>query len=169
MSNMFVPPGEDPRDPSPVRAGELETLLGFLRWQRQTLELKCSGVPASKLAARMVQPSTLSLIGLVRHLSDAERHWFRWVHAGEDAPKRYPDDADFDGAAEASVDQAWAVWREEIGYAERYVAEHPDLDAVAAREPVSLRWVLVHLIEEYARHNGHADLIRQRVDGRTGL
>jgi Protein of unknown function (DUF664) len=125
-----------------------------------------------------VEPSTLSLLGLVRHLADVERRWFRRVLAGQDAPALYvTDDApdgDFDGAVDdpALVAAAWTAWRAEVAYAERLVAEAPDLDVEGEdgwRGRVSLRWVLVHLVEEYARHNGHADLLRERLDGARGL
>jgi uncharacterized damage-inducible protein DinB len=167
----------DPRPEPPTRGDEWATLAGFLRWQRATLELKCSGLDATQLARRAVEPSTLSLLGLVRHMAEVERSWFRRVMSGLDAPPYfYSDDApddDFDGAVADPdvVAQAWQVWREEVAFAERFVAEAPDLDVTGnehRRGPVSLRWVLVHMVEEYARHNGHADLLRQRIDGAVG-
>ena len=121
--------------------------------------------------------STLSLLGLVRHMAEVERGWFRRVMAGQDAPPRFYSDADpdgdFDGAAPEPelVAEAWEVWRSEVAFAERFVAEAPDLD-VTGNDPwrgaVSLRWVLMHMVEEYARHNGHADLLRQGIDGAVG-
>jgi uncharacterized damage-inducible protein DinB len=118
----------------------------------------------------------MSLLGLVRHMAEVERTWFRRRFAGQDVPKRYqtPDqpDGDFDGAVgdPAVVEEAWAAWREEVAFAEQFTAA-TDLGFVAqdgAGEPTSLRELLVHMIEEYARHNGHADLLRERVDGRLG-
>ena len=160
-----------------LRVDERTTLAGFLRHQREILERKCAGLDAAALARRAVEPSTLSLLGLVRHLAEVERAWFRRVLAGEDAPPRFYSDADpdgdFDGAApeEALVTEAWEAWREEVAFAERFVAEVPDLDVTGYdpwRGPISARWVLVHMIEEYARHNGHADLLRERIDGSIG-
>ncbi len=130
------------------------------------------------MSQRSVEPSTLSLLGLVRHLADVERRWFRRVLAGQDARPAFssPDDADgdFDGAVSdpASVAAAWEAWRAEVAFAERFAREAPHLDVEGAdswRGTVSFRWVLIHLIEEYARHNGHADLLRERIDGATGL
>jgi uncharacterized damage-inducible protein DinB len=175
--DMFVDPDADPRTDPPTRADERATLAGFLRWQRDTLELKCSGLDAADLARRSVDPSTLSLLGLVRHMAEVERGWFRRVLAGQDAPPYFSSDADpdgdFDGATRDPklVAQAWEVWRAEVAFAERLVADAPDLEVTGHhrhRGPVSLRWVLVHMIEEYARHLGHADLLRQRIDGRVG-
>ena len=131
---------------------------------------------AEQLARRSVEPSTLSLLGLLRHMAEVERKWFRQRFAGQDVPNRYQSelepDGDFDGAVadQAVVDEAWAAWREEVAFAEQFVHDK-DLDLVGrdgAGEPISLRELLVHMIEEYARHNGHADLIRERIDGRIG-
>src|SRR6266487_5349153 len=147
------------------------------RCQRATLELKCSGLDAADLARRSVEPSTLSLLGLVRHMAEVERIWFRQRMAGQDAPRHFysktDPDGDFDGAAPDPevVAEAWKVWRAEVAFTDRFVAEAPDLDVVGNdpwRGPVSLREVLVHMVEEYARHNGHADLLRERIDGRVG-
>jgi uncharacterized damage-inducible protein DinB len=165
-----------PTDP-PLRRDERATLTGFLHQQRDTLERKCAGLDAAALARRSVEPSTLSLLGLVRHMAEVERAWFRRVLAGEDTPPRFYSDADpdgdFDGAAPDGtlVTEAWAAWRQEVAFAERLVAEVPDLDVTGydrRRGPVSVRWVLLHMIEEYARHNGHADLLRERIDGAVG-
>jgi uncharacterized damage-inducible protein DinB len=179
LADVFVDDASDPRTEPPTLGGELETLVGFLRWQRETLELKCSDLSAEQLAQRAVEPSTMSLLGLVRHMADVERGWFRWFMNGEDVPDRFstdddPDDA-WDGALpdDELVTQAWEAWREEIAWADDFVAGHPDLDVPGKRldkwrGEMSLRWVLVHMIEEYARHNGHADLLRERIDGRLG-
>jgi len=140
------------------------------------MQLKCEGLDAEQLASRPIDPSTLSLLGLVRHLAEVERQWFRQRFAGLDVPNRYQSEAepdgDFDGAVadQAVVDEAWAAWRDEVGFAEQF-ARDTDLRFVGrdgAGEPVSLRELLVHMIEEYARHNGHADLLRERIDGRVG-
>lgn len=174
-SDMFVHPDDDPRSETTFH-GERATLVGYLRDQRLTLELKCAGLDAGGLARRSVEPSNLSLLGLVRHLAETERSWFRRVLAGQDAPPHYSSesdrDGDFNGAAPdpAVVDEAWDTWRAEVAFAERFVSEASDLDVTAAHngERISLREVLVHMIEEYARHNGHADLLRERIDGRVG-
>jgi uncharacterized damage-inducible protein DinB len=177
FADMFVEPERDPRADAPLRGDERDTLLGFLRWQRETLELKCSGLDPADLARRAVEPSTLSLLGLVRHMAEVERGWFRRVMAGQDAPRRYSSatdpDADFDGATPDPevVAEAWEAWREEVAFADRFVAGAADLDVTgneSYRGAISLRWVLVHMVEEYARHNGHADLLRQRIDGAVG-
>ena len=169
--DMFVHPDDDPRTDGGFK-GERATLVGFLRDQRLTLELKCSGLDAADLARRSVEPSNLSLLGLVRHMAEVERSWFRRVMARQDAPPHFYSDADpdgdFDGATPdpKQIAQAWDTWRAEVGFAERFVADAPDLEVTGNhrhRGPVSLRWVLVHMIEEYARHLGHADLLRQLV------
>ena len=174
---MFVDLAQDPRTDPPGQGDERATLVGFLRWQRETLELKCSGLDAGQLARRAVEPSSMSLLGLVRHLAGVERSWFRRAMAGEDAPPLYSTredpDGDFNGAVAdpAVVAEAWSAWRAEVAWAERYVAEVPDLDGTWTdpdRGPLSLRWVLVHMIEEYARHIGHVDLLRERIDGAVG-
>jgi uncharacterized damage-inducible protein DinB len=181
-SDMFVHPDDDPREQGGEQAGERAILVRYLRDQRLTLEMKCSGLDAAAMARRSVEPSNLSLLGLVRHLAGVEQYWFRQVMAGQPGPRLYkPDtdpDGDFDGAVPDPevVAEAWRTWRAEVTFAERLVAEAPDLDVTgdydygAPYEPgsVSLREVLVHMIEEYARHNGHADFLRERIDGRVG-
>jgi hypothetical protein len=166
FADMFVDLDQDSRVDPAGQADEASTLQGFLRWQRETLELKCAGL------------DPVSLLGLVRHLADVERSWFRRGLAGEDAPPlfatREDPDGDFNGAVADPevVLQAWAAWRHEVEHADRFVAATPDLLSVSVadpdRGPLSLRWVLVHMIEEYARHIGHADLLRQLIDGRVG-
>jgi uncharacterized damage-inducible protein DinB len=177
FADMFIEPDQDPRADPPTQADERTTLAGFLRWQRETLELKCAGLDPASLARRAVGSSSLSLLGLVRHLADVERGWFRRKLAGQDAPPLFSSaahaDGDFDGAVAdpAMVVQAWEAWRAEVGFAEQFVAEAPDLDVTGTdpwRGAVSLRWVLVHMVEEYARHNGHVDLLRQEIDGAVG-
>ncbi|WP_405532663.1 DinB family protein [Streptomyces avidinii] len=177
-ADFFVEPERDDRFSGPATGDERRMLAAFLADHRVTLQLKCVGL-AQELALRSVEPSTLSLLGLVRHLADVERRWFRQVLAGEDAPPRFssPDDpdGDFDGALSAdpaAVEAAWEAWRAEVAFAERFVAEAPDLEVEAVdawRGKVSLRWVLIHMVEEYARHNGHADLLRERIDGAIGI
>jgi uncharacterized damage-inducible protein DinB len=177
-SDMWMDPAADPRfAPMGELHGERETMLDYLRAYRLALEMKCEGLDAEQLARRSVPPSTMSLLGLVRHMADVERHWFRQVMAQGDAPPRYWSDevadADWAGAVPdpAVVGEAWRAWREEVAFAERYVEGAPDL---GARRPmkdgstVALREVILHMVEEYARHIGHADLLRERIDGRVG-
>ncbi|MGC2998315.1 DinB family protein [Streptomyces sp. G35A] len=174
---LFDGPGSGRRFTGPATGGERRMLLDVLGAQRATLELKCSGL-GEELALRSAEPSGLSLLGLVRHLADVERRWFRRVPAGRDAPALFTSPAgphgDFDGAAgdPGAVAASWAAWRAEVAFAERFCAGAPHLDVTGHdswRGTLSLRWVLIHLVEEYARHNGHADLLRERIDGATGL
>jgi uncharacterized damage-inducible protein DinB len=173
---MFVAPADDPRTDGGF-ADERSTLIGYLRDYRLTIELKCSGLDAEGMARTSVEPSPMSLLGLVRHLADVERYWFRIVLARQDVPTLYKREDDRDAAFnDASPDpglvaESWDRWREEVRFAERFVEDAPDLEVSGALrdgQAISLREVLVHLIEEYARHAGHADSIRERVDGRVG-
>jgi uncharacterized damage-inducible protein DinB len=175
-ADLFIDPVDDPREGGPRLGGERATLTEFLRGQRLTLELKCAGLDAGQMARRSVEPSTLSLLGLIRHMADVERKWFRNRFAGRDEGTTFqtPDDpdGDFNGAvaSEAAVAEAWTAWRAEMAVANDFIADH-DFDFVGSDgegEPISLRELLVHMIEEYARHNGHADLLRERIDGRVG-
>jgi uncharacterized damage-inducible protein DinB len=178
MADMWIDPSEDPRTyGNPV--GEKATLREYLSNYRLTMELKCDGLDAEQLARRSVPPSTLSLLGLVRHVAQVENHWFQRVLQGRtDRPrlfKREDDrDWDFNGAVAdpAVVEEAYSVWRAEIAAAEEWLDTLDEADL--GREitlhdgTVSVRDVLVHLVEEYARHTGHADLLRECIDGRTG-
>jgi uncharacterized damage-inducible protein DinB len=173
--DMWVDPEDDPRSQDAVLGDERATLLDYLRSYRLTLEMKCSGLTAEQLAMRSVPPSTMSLLGLVRHLAHVEQSWFRRVMAGDDVPYLYRTDdrdADFNCAVgdDVVVAEAWARWREEVANAEAFVdrAESLDLMSLDPRNPINLREVLVHMIEEYARHCGHADLLRECIDGKTG-
>jgi uncharacterized damage-inducible protein DinB len=177
--DMWVDPADDPRDTGTDLTDERSTLLEYLRAYRLTLEMKCADLDAEQMARRSVPPSTMSLLGLVRHMADVERSWFRRTMAGEDAPRRYPRDpeAGIDKAFSAAtadpeqVAEAWAAWRDEVDFAARYVERTGDLSVRGTMRDgttLQLREVLVHMIEEYARHCGHADLLRERIDGRTG-
>jgi uncharacterized damage-inducible protein DinB len=153
---------------------ERSTLLAFLEWQRATLARKCEGLDADRLRRRAAEPSTLSLLGLVRHMADVELGWFRRTLAGEDVEYRYSsdedEDGDFDNVDSADVEEAFATWREECARADEIISRRA-LDATGHQDTgreVSMRWILVHMVEEYSRHNGHADLLRQRIDGATG-
>ncbi|MFJ2647744.1 DinB family protein [Streptomyces sp. NPDC087420] len=159
-------------------AGEREMLEGWLEYHRATLATKCEGLDDTQLRQLSVAPSELSLLGLVRHMAEVERGWFRNTIADEKAEGIFFDDADPDGDFHAgehdTYAEAYAVWQAEIAHA-REVAAPLGLDDVGAGrvsrhtgDPYSLRWVYTHMIEEYARHNGHADLLRERIDGATG-
>jgi len=178
VSGMWTSPEDDPRTyGNPV--GEKATYREYLANYRLTIELKCEGLDAEQLARRSVPPSTLSLLGLVRHLAQVENHWFQRVLQGRvDAPRLYkrPDDRDWDftGAVAdpAVVEDAFATWKAEIAKADEWLeaADEADLgeEVPIEGDRVSPRDVLVHVIEEYARHAGHADLLREAIDGRTG-
>jgi Protein of unknown function (DUF664) len=186
-ADMFTadgkPSDDDPRENGPRLGDERVTLTESLRCQRLTLELKCSGLDAEAMARRAVEPSTMSLLGLVRHLAETERATFRVLMAGQDVPRLFCSetdrDGDFDGAVPdpGVVAQAWQAWRAEVDFATRFVDRAPSLD-ITAEDPdnhhgsgggsISLREALVGMIEEYARHMGHADLLRERIDGRLG-
>jgi uncharacterized damage-inducible protein DinB len=159
----------------PLVAQEREMLDAWLDYHRATLAVKCEGLTDDQLRARAVPPSSLSLLGLVRHMGEVERSWFRRVLGGEHAPPRYYSDenpdGDFDDVAGAGVAEAFGYWRDECAHARERVAAAPSLDVTGTGrrgETYSLRWIMVHMIEEYARHNGHADLLRERIDGTVG-
>lgn len=184
---MFTPDGtpsdDDPRENGPRLGDERTTLAEALRCYRLTLEIKCSGLDAEALAQRSVEPSTMSLLGLVRHLAEMERATFREMMLGQDAPRLFCSetdrDGDFDGAVPDPkvVAEAWDTWRAEVEFATRFVATAPSLD-ITGNDPLnqhgsgggsmSLREAMVGMIGEYARHMGHADLLRERIDGRIG-
>jgi len=165
-------------EPSGV-AGERAMLEGWLEYHRATLAVKCEGLSDAELRERSVPPSTLSLLGLVRHMAEVERAWFRRRLAGEDVPFLYChvgedgswDDADFDEVDSAEVAEAFATWQAECDHARRIAAAADSLEIAGTNregDPVSLRWILSHMVEEYARHNGHADLLRESIDGAVG-
>jgi uncharacterized damage-inducible protein DinB len=174
--DMWVDPEEDPRETGVQPVGEKETLWDYLRRYRLTLEMKCAELDAAQLAERSVPPSTMSLLGLVRHLAQVEHHWFQRVLRGRDVPRLYRSetdrDHDFNGAVAdpAIVEEAWASWRREVAAADEWLAGDVAMDAEVslADGSTSVRDILVHMVEEYARHAGHADLLRERIDGRTG-
>jgi hypothetical protein len=162
------------RADEPKVADELTMLEGWLDYHRQTLLLKCQGLTAEQLKTASAEPSNLTLLGLVRHMAEVERGWFRksvnheeipWIYYTEEQP-----DADFDLAAEADAEADFAVFAAEVEAARAAAAGH-GLDEIIERgnrPDLNVRWVYIHMIEEYARHNGHADLIRERIDGATG-
>jgi uncharacterized damage-inducible protein DinB len=179
-----VPPAHDNQGVSrierplpPLNADERATLEGWLDFHRATLAMKCEGLNDEQAVAASVPPSTFTLTGLVQHMAEVERNWFRRVLAGEQAPPIYDPQADPDGpdggfelAEGATLRDALATWRAEISRARGHCAERPLVSTGRFMgQDVSLRWIYVHMIEEYARHNGHADLLRERIDGTTGV
>ena len=161
-----------------LTAGERDMLTGWLDYHRATLTLKCEGLADEQLRERAVPPSGLCLLGLVRHLTECERSWFRNVLLGEDLPRLYctPEDpdGDFNDVETADVPAMFADFERESESARQAVASVTDLGTLSKGKDsrtggqFSLRWILTHMIEEYARHNGHADLLRERLDGTTG-
>lgn len=170
--DMWADPDDDPRDLNGVSPeGELATLQDFLSGYRMTLRMKCEGLDPEQLARRSVPPSTMSLLGLLRHLAEVERDWRNWLGDGDPLPKLYgPKDADFHGAVgeQAVVDAAYADLEREQAATDAALAEYPDLSERVGKDRISIRELLVHRVEEYARHCGHADLLRECVDGRVG-
>ncbi|MBO3746028.1 DinB family protein [Streptosporangiaceae bacterium NEAU-GS5] len=165
----------DTRIEPPLTAGERETLTAVLDWQRATFELKCAGVPAERLSEKSVPPSGMSLHGLVRHLAGVERWWFRIQLAGEELPLLYYSDDDPDqdfGSLDGDPAEAFAAWRAEVARSREITDAAESLEVTGTRfqtgEPISLRAILAKMIAEYARHNGHADLLRERIDGAVG-
>jgi hypothetical protein len=170
----------DPRPPIPFTGGERETLLAFLDWCRATLRLKTCDLDADQLN-RTLPPSTMTLGGMVKHVAWVESWWFVETFLGEppsepwaSAPWKEDGDWEWHSAADDSPGEIWALFDREVDRARTIVAGADDLDAHAVRanrrtgEPISLRWILVHMIEEYARHLGHADLLRESIDGSVG-
>ncbi len=178
LPDMWLDPEDDPRAYDEIEVVDERTnLQEYLRVYRTTLRMKCDGLTPGQLATRSVPPSTMSLLGLIRHMAKVERDWFRLRGAREDAPRLYWSEQDrdeaFTGAVaqQVVVDEAFARWDEEVAYGQRFVAAEPDLGrAYTYRDgaTISLRELMLHMVEEYARHCGHADLLRECVDGRTG-
>jgi len=173
---FWVDPQNDPRNTDEPPVDETTTLRRYLDHYRMTFEMKCDGLSPEQMATRSVPPSTMSLLGLLRHLAKIEHHWFRRTLAGQaDLAVLYfaeeDPDLDFDGAAgtDECVTDAWESWRREVAHAREVHARYADLsDTFVPGEPWQARGVIVHMIEEYARHCGHADLLRECIDGRTG-
>jgi uncharacterized damage-inducible protein DinB len=162
----------------PLVNGERASLLAWLDYHRETLAMKCEGLTADQLCQRAVPPSTMSLIGLVRHMAEVERNWFQRVLSGHGDDVAGPifyervvnPDGDFDDVDPETVDVDIATWRREIAAADEVIAglDLDDRRLAGHHGELDLRWVLTHMIEEYARHNGHADLLREGIDGATG-
>lgn len=159
----------------PLIGNERETLRIYLDYHRSTLAMKCQGLSDDDLRKQSMPPSTLSLLALVRHMAEVERTWFRRVIDAEDVPLVWSDEMDFQAAydaRESSRKEAFEAWHTEVAHSRRIEREATSLDVTAYQprwdEHVSLRLVMLHLIHEYARHNGHADFLREAIDGTTG-
>ncbi|MFD3329695.1 DinB family protein [Streptomyces sp. NPDC058701] len=168
--------GSHRTEPS-TTADEREMLDGWLDYHRATLAWKCEGLGDEQLRLTLLKPSELSLLSLVRHMAEVERYWFREIMLGEDLPELYCSQEEPDGDFHFADGDTWAdaerVWQTEVELARQASAGRSlDLVSDAAAhhrgEVFSLRWVYTHMIEEYARHNGHADLLREHIDGSTG-
>lgn len=160
----------------PLQADERATLEGWLDFYRATLLAKCAGLSDEQLRAASVPPSPLTLLGLVQHMAEVERNWFRRVLLGEDAPPIHGPrtaeghDGGFDVAPDATLAGARATWEAEVAQARANCAGRGlDETSPFMGTQVTLRWIINHMIAEYARHAGHADLIRERIDGATGV
>jgi uncharacterized damage-inducible protein DinB len=169
----------DGRPIPPAHADERTMLEAWLGFHRATLALKCAGLKDDQLRLAVAPPSSMTLLGLVQHMAEVERNWFQRVFAGQNVPPVFGE-SNHDGFAlrsERGLDEAVAAWRAEVSRGRELIAE-AGLDESSrlseqgaghvGDEAVSLRWIMVHMIEEYARHNGHADLIREQIDGSTG-
>ncbi|MEO5873476.1 MAG: DinB family protein [Streptosporangiaceae bacterium] len=165
----------DPRPQPPLTGDEREMLRAFLDYHRATLALKCAGLSDADLRRQSMPPSTLSLLGLVRHLAEVERTWFRRVINAEDVPMLWSDRLDFQEAYDASSStraEAFGAWEREIQHSRRIEREAASLEVTGYfpkwESEVSLRLVMLHVVHEYARHNGHADFLREGIDGTVG-
>jgi uncharacterized damage-inducible protein DinB len=162
------------RIPMPTLGDERPHLQGWLDHHRQTLLLKCAGLTAEQLRTAAVEPSGLTLLGLVRHMAEVERWWFRRCFAGQQLADLYcseaSPDGDFDDLATADAEADLATFHREVELADQAAAGRDLTEEFtnARGRRLHLRWIYLHMIEEYARHNGHADLIRERIDGTTG-
>ncbi|OEJ33855.1 DinB family protein [Streptomyces subrutilus] len=159
----------------PLTGDERETLRAYLDYHRATLAWKCQGLSDEQLRRASMPPSTLSLLGLVRHMAEVERHWFRRVLNGEELAHLWSDSHDFQAAYDASGSdraEAFTAWEAEVAHSRRIEAAAASLDVTAYvprwEKEASLRMLMLHLIHEYARHNGHADFLREGIDGVTG-
>ena len=156
----------------PLTGPERPILAGYLAWHRAYLLHKCAGLTGEQLALRSVPPSNLSLLGLLRHMAKVERRWFRERLGRQELEPMFDPalgvDADFEDLDPALAQQAYDRFGTECRLADDVVAASAYEDPVPSRQgEMSLRAVVVHMIEEYAQHNGHADLIREAIDGRT--
>ncbi|MFW6600497.1 DinB family protein [Propionibacteriaceae bacterium Y2011] len=169
--DMWVDPDDDPRDrDEPGPEGELATLQEYLGDYRLTLQMKCEGLTPEQLARRSVPPSTMSLLGLLRHLAEVERDWQNWISGKIPLARLYDDGGGFDGAVgeQAMVDAAYEDLAREQAATDAVLLSHADLGQRLGAKQITGREMWVHRVEEYARHCGHADLLRECIDGRVG-
>ena len=174
-----MPSTPDGRLIPPPHADERTMLESWLDFHRGTLALKCAGLDDSQVRLASIEPSEMTLLGLVQHMAEVERSWFQRVLARQDVPKLY-EEGKGDGFAltpGSGIEEALATWQGEVERSRELAAERslddvgklPEHDARHFEDDkLSLRWIMLHMIEEYARHNGHADLLRERIDGVTG-
>jgi uncharacterized damage-inducible protein DinB len=167
--------GTDNRMGPPSFGSERDMLRAFLDYHRATLSMKCGGLSDVELRQQSMPPSTLSLLGLVRHMAEVERAWFRRVFEDNNAPMVWSEEIDFQAAYDASGStrvEAFAAWEEEVENSRRIEREAESLDLLGHQprwgEDVSLRMVMLHVLLEYGRHNGHADFLREGIDGTVG-
>ncbi len=165
----------DQRIGPPNFAAERDMLRSFLDYQRATLAMKCDGLTDDEMRRPSMPPSTLSLLGLVRHMAEVERTWFRRVFDDHEAPMVWSDQIDFQAAFDASAssrEDAFAAWEAEVEDSRRIERNAESLDVAGYQprwgEEVSLRMVMIHVLLEYGRHNGHADFLREGIDGTVG-
>ncbi|MEU3446337.1 DinB family protein [Streptomyces thermolilacinus] len=165
----------DRRVSPPRLGGERDTLRAFLDYQRATLAMKCEGLTDEQLRQRSMPPSTLSLLGLVRHMAEVERAWFRRVFEDHEGPMVWSDTIDFQAAYDATRstrEEAFTAWQAEVENSRRIEREAASLDHTGHQPrwdtEVSLRMVMAHVLVEYGRHNGHADFLREAIDGTVG-
>ncbi|WP_330350186.1 DinB family protein [Streptomyces sp. NBC_00582] len=162
--------------PVPLLTGdELPMLESWLDFHRATLELKCAGLDDRQARTAAASPSELTLLGLAQHLTEVERNWFQRVFAGLDVPVVFEEETGYALDPARGLDEVLEVWRREVARGRELIAGRSleetgrIVDGPMTGAVVSLRWVLIHLIEEYARHNGHADILREQIDGVTGV
>jgi hypothetical protein len=165
----------DKRIGPPSFAAEREMLRSFPGYHRATLAMKCEGLTGNELRRRSMPPSTLSLLGLVRHMAAVERAWFRRVFDDNEAPMVWSGQIGFQAASDASAsdgEDAFAAWEAEVKNSRRIERDAESLDVAGYQprsgEEVSLRMVMIHVLLEYGRHNGHADVLREGIDGTVG-
>ena len=170
----LVPTADIPRRDPDQDGDELTVLTQFLDYHRATLRLKCAGLGPADLKRASAPPSRLTLLGLVRHLTEVELGWFSQPARGQVYTPTYssaerPDD-DFDDLDSADIDSVWTAYENAVTASRSTTAGFTSGDETetGSKGPRSLRWLLVHMIEEYARHNGHADLLREAIDGARG-
>src|SRR5690606_21860193 len=177
MADMWIDPSEDPREQLQPGDSEKATVTGYLEAYRLTLKMKCEGLTPEQMATRSVPPSDLSLLGMVRHMARVEHKWFRSVLGGAPETPRIHDDGTGGFTdltpTEEGVAAAWESWRTEVEHARALWAAWPE-EEMGAELPdgrggaLTVRDLAVHMVEEYARHMGHVDLLRECIDGRTG-